>query len=354
MNPIFTYQNEATLHENNKFSIDFIDGEIVNFITFSTKTQYYISSLDYNISKANKRKITFTGTKALVDDLSTISRELLDKGADFKNDIAYVTSTLTDNYDLPEIAPKKYNIVLDPKVINDNCYKYQFYDNVDKRIKFAKIYSPFSHFKSGIIFRGENDIVKNNKVFFQLFQNYTKIRCVFLQNADEKAKVTMRLYRDVNAKFVKEVQRNGTNRWWATNPSLPLLTQAYKIEDRREFHVGNFMKEMYLNCKIQSWYNGKYKVIGTNLQRVFNGQTQPFIQNNNNVEIKRNEPFFIAAASEKKENKLNSSILNDCTFVDAYTLTTQDKSAINRLYPNFSFKYLSEFGRKGNIADRFQ
>ena len=192
MNPIFIYQNEATLKENNKFSIDFVDGEILNFIRFSDKDQYYISSLDCNITKANRRKVTFTGTKALVDDLSTISRELLDKGADFKNDITCVTSTLTDNYDLPQIAPQKYNIVLDPKVINDNCYKYQFYDTVDKRITFAKIYSPFSHLKSGIIFKGENDIAKNNKVFFQLVQNYTKMRCVFLQNADEKAEITMR------------------------------------------------------------------------------------------------------------------------------------------------------------------
>ena len=244
--------------------------------------------------------------------------------------------------------------MLDPQVINGNCYRYQFYDNVDKRVKFAKIYSPFSHLKSGIIFKGENDIVKNNKVLFQLVQNYTKIRCVFLQTADEKAKITTRLYRDVNAKFVKEVQRNGTNRWWATNPSISLYAQTYKIEDRTEFHVGNFMKEMYLRRKIQNLYNGKYKDIGTSIQRVFNGQTQPFIQNNNNVEIKRNEPFFISGAPEKKENKFNSSILNDCTFIDAYTLTTQDKTAINQLYPNFSFKYLSEIIYKGNSADRFQ
>ena len=27
----------------------------------------------------------------------------------------------------------------------------------DKRIKFAKIYSPFQHFKSGFTFKGDND-----------------------------------------------------------------------------------------------------------------------------------------------------------------------------------------------------
>ena len=299
MNPIFIYQNEVALDNNNKFIIDFVDGEIVNFISFSAKKQYYISSLDISISKAKKRKITFTGTKALVDDLSTSSRELLDKGSNSKNDIDYVTATLTDNYDLPEIAPQKYNIVLDPQVINDNCYRYQFYDTVDKRIK-SKIYSPFSHLKSRIIFKGENDIVKNNKVIFQLVQIYTKICCVFLQNADEKAKITTRLYRDLNGKFVKEVQRNGTNRWLATNPSLTLYAQTYKIEDRRDFHVGNFMKEMYVRRKLQGFLNGKYKVIGTVLQRLFNGQNQPFIQNNNNVEIKKDKPFLLVVQLKKK------------------------------------------------------
>ena len=235
MNPIFIYQNEVVLDNNNKLTIDFVDGEIVNSIAFFAKKQYYISTLNCNISKANKRKVTFTGTEALVNDLFVISRELLDKGSNSKNDIDYVTATLTDNYDLPEIAPQKYNIVLDPQVINDNCYRYQFYDNVDKRIKFAKIYSPFSHLKSGIIFKGENDNVKNNKVIFQLVQNYTKIRRVFLQNSDEKAKITTRLYRDLNGKFVKELQRNGTNRWWATNSSLPFLHKIIRLRIKEIF-----------------------------------------------------------------------------------------------------------------------
>ena len=329
MNPIFIYQNEAKLDNNNKFTIDFVDDEIVNLVTFLSKNQYYISSLNCNITKANKKKVSFTGSKTLVSELSTISRELLDKGPTVKNDIDYVTATLTDNYDLPETAPQKYKIVLDPQVINDNSYRYQFYDEVDKRLKFARIYSPFSHLKSGIIFKGENDNVKNNKVIFQLVQDYTKIRCVFLQNADEKSKITTRLYRDLNGKFVKEAQSDGTNKWWSTNPSITELAQNYKNEDKRNFHVGNFMKHMYYIRKIQSWFNGKYKVIGTGIQRVFNGKTQPFVQGNLNVEIKRHQPFLIWGAPEKKEHKFKSSILNNCEFLGTYTLTTQDKTAIN-------------------------
>ena len=40
MNPVFIYQNEAILDSNNKFTIDFIDDEIVNLVNFSSKNQY--------------------------------------------------------------------------------------------------------------------------------------------------------------------------------------------------------------------------------------------------------------------------------------------------------------------------
>ena len=107
MNPIFIYQNKAKLDHNNRFTIDFIDEETVNFVSFfSSKNQYYISSLNCNITKANKKKVSFTGSKAVVDDLSKTSRELLDKGAAFKNDITHLTSFLTQNFNIPNLAPK--------------------------------------------------------------------------------------------------------------------------------------------------------------------------------------------------------------------------------------------------------
>ena len=34
MNPIFIYQNEAKLDNNSKFTIDFIDEEVVNLVIF--------------------------------------------------------------------------------------------------------------------------------------------------------------------------------------------------------------------------------------------------------------------------------------------------------------------------------
>ena len=284
-----------------------------------------------------------------------ISRKLIDKGSTVENDISYVTASLTDNYNLPEIAPQKYEIVLDQKVINDNSYRYQFYDHVDKRLKYARIYSPFSHLKSGIIFKGKDNNVNNNTVFFQLTDDYSKIKCVFFQNHDEKSKITDRLYRDFNGKFVKEQLRNGTNRWWGTNPSITHLAQNYKNENNNsEFHVLGFMKELYLRRNLKSWFNGKYKVIENHSNRIFNGRTIPILQGNLNIEIKRNESFFVNGAPGKKENNLKSSILNNCTFIKTYTLTDQDKTAINQIYPNFSFNYLNEYQYQGNARRRFQ
>ena len=122
-----------------------------------------------NVNKSNK--IYHETKKKHVDDLSQKSRELLTKGASYQNDIGYLTSELTDNFYLPQIAPQRYNLVLDSKVIDDNSFKYKLFDTVDKRIKFAKIYSPFIHLIDGFLFKGVADTVKENSVLIQLVEN---------------------------------------------------------------------------------------------------------------------------------------------------------------------------------------
>ena len=203
MNPVLIYQNEATLDYNNKFTIDFVDNNNVNYINFLRKNQYYIASLNCNITKANKRKVTFEGSKSLVDELSETSRDLLTKGPAFKNDIDYMVSSLTQNFNLPDLAPQKYKLVLDPTVINANSFNYQFYDVKDKRVKFAKIYSPFSHLKNGFVFKGEKDPNKDNKVLIQLVNN-SKIRCVFSQSKNDQWAIEKIFYRDLNTKICKD------------------------------------------------------------------------------------------------------------------------------------------------------
>ena len=205
MNPIFIYQNEADLKNNNKFTIDFSDAKFVHLINFFPKSQYYICSLSCNVNKSNNVYIK----RKLVDDLSQKSRELFSKGAAYQNDIGYLSSELTGNYYFPTLAPHKYNLVLDRKVIDDTSYKFKFFDTTDKRMKFAKIYSPFSHFKSGFLFKGENDITKKNTVLIKLTDDYKKINCSFSHDANNKWEITRLLYRDSNVWLTNEKQRNG-------------------------------------------------------------------------------------------------------------------------------------------------
>ena len=342
MNPVLIYQNEATLDYNNKFTIDFVDNNNVNYINFLRKNQYYIASLNCNITKANKRKVTFEGSKSLVNELSETSRDLLTKGPASKNDIDYMVSSLTQNFNLPDLAPQKYKLVLDPVVINANSFNYQFYDVKDKRLKFAKIYSPFSHLKNGLVFKGEKDPNKDNKVLIQLINN-SKIRCSFSQSKNDQWEVEKNFYRDINTKFVRTRRRDGIYKWDSTHPILFLLAEekALRVE---KFHIPTFMKELYWDQHYVTKENGKFPVIGTPLTSVLSGSTQPFIQRELSVTIWRNRPFLIYGSADKKRHKFGfDSILDDCDYMGDYPLTDDDKKELKNFFPNFTFNSLGEY-----------
>ena len=342
MNPIFIYQNEAKLDYNNKFTIDFIDNDYVNYIKFFQKNQYYISSLNCNITKANKKITSFKGSQSDIDKLSEKSRELLDKGAASKNDITYMTSFLTPNFNLPDVAPQKYKLVLNPEIINNNSFNYQFYDIKDKRLKFAKIYSPFSHFKNGFLFKGENDPNKNNKVLIRLIDD-SKIRCIFLQSKNKQWKIEKNFYRDINTKFVKTQRSDGTNKWDSTHPKLFLLAEEKTLREK-VFDTTSFMNQLYWDKHFVTEEKGKFPVIGTPLTSVFNSFTQPFIQTKLKVTLKNNRTFFIYGSPNARKHNIGfDSIIDDCWYQGETVLTENDKKEIEKNFPNFSFNSLSRY-----------
>ena len=342
MNPIFIYQNEAKLDYNNKFTIDFIDNDVVNYIKFFQKNQYYISSMNCNITKANKKITTFEGSQSDVDKLSATSRDLLDKGAASKNDITYMTSFLTPNFNLPDIAPQKYKLVLNPEIINNNSFNYQFYDVNDKRLKFAKIYSPFSHFKSGFEFKGENYPNKNNKVLIRLIDN-SKIRCIFLYPKNKQWIIEKNLYRDINTKFVRTQRSNATNSWDSTHPKLFLLAEEKTLREK-VFDTPSFMKQLYWDKHFVTEEKGKFPVIGTPLTAVLSGHTQPFIQRGLIITLKKEGTFYIYGSADKKKHKLGfDSIIDNCQYYGNYVLTDDDKKEIQKNFPNFSFNSLGKY-----------
>ena len=81
MRPCFIYFTE--INDNNKFTLDFSNEEFIQEVNFSTKNDYFITSLNCNlIAKENIDK-----KKKLIEDLLKKSRLLLEKGPTYQNDI---------------------------------------------------------------------------------------------------------------------------------------------------------------------------------------------------------------------------------------------------------------------------
>ena len=321
MNPVLIYQSEIKLDYNNKFTINFIDGDIINKVQILRKNQYYISSLNCNILKSNNKEVAIDKTKKkLVDDLFIISKELLDKGSDYKNDIKYMSSFLPYNFNLPNLAPQKYILKLDPIDITNNSYSYQFYDTVDKRIKFTKIYSPFSHFKSGFIFLNQND--PNKKIKIRLVDN-TKIEFNFIYPEEEKLKKRLNLYRDISTKFIKVRENRETLKWYITNPELIWQAEMYSKRVQK-FDTDKFMSHMYFS---NNYGNRKYPVIQNKTFGNFTNNVDiPFVQQKDSVIIRKNKPFFIPGSVDRKRHKFGAiSVIDTCKYLGNLILTDDDK-----------------------------
>ena len=86
MTPVYIYFKEALLDDDNRFTLDFANGIYVNQILFSSKYDYYITTLNCD-SKLLKN---FNAHKDILGDLkklSDLSRKLLEKGTAYQNDI---------------------------------------------------------------------------------------------------------------------------------------------------------------------------------------------------------------------------------------------------------------------------
>ena len=149
---------ESILNDDIKFVLGFSDEEFVHQVNFLNNLDYYITSLNCNLilkdivkdHKDNKER------KKLTEDLSQKSRLLLEKGAAYQNRIGWMTSAIAGYFNFSGFGVT-YNFILYPKTIDENSYKYKFYDTVEKKIRDCKIYSPFSHYKgNGFEFKRNN------------------------------------------------------------------------------------------------------------------------------------------------------------------------------------------------------
>ena len=86
MTPVYIYFKEALLNDNNRFTLDFANDMYVNQILFSSKYDYYITKLNCDL----KLLKDFNAHKDILEDLKKLSdssRKLLEKDAEYQNDI---------------------------------------------------------------------------------------------------------------------------------------------------------------------------------------------------------------------------------------------------------------------------
>ena len=65
-----------------------------------------------------------------IEELSQKSR--LEQGAAYQNDIGWMTLAIAGFFDFRDLGGT-YNFILYPKTIDENSYKYKFYDTVEKK-----------------------------------------------------------------------------------------------------------------------------------------------------------------------------------------------------------------------------
>ena len=69
--------------------------------------------------------------------MSKKSRLLLEKGADYQKDIGWLNSITVPYFNFSEFG-LTYNFITYPKIIDENNFKYKFYDTVKKKLEIVK------------------------------------------------------------------------------------------------------------------------------------------------------------------------------------------------------------------------
>ena len=87
MNRALIYFKEVILNDDNKFTLDFSDKEVVQEVNFVNNLDYYITSLNCNL----KVKEYIHDKDEKIKELSKKRRILLEKGPAYQNDIDYLT-----------------------------------------------------------------------------------------------------------------------------------------------------------------------------------------------------------------------------------------------------------------------
>ena len=224
---------------------------------------------------------------------------------------------------------------MNAKIINDNCYSYQFFDTEDKRLKFAKIYSPFAHFKKGFIFKGEKDPNKGNEIRIQLINN-SEILHTFFQKPDRRQYIEKNLYRDYNIKVFINPK---TSKLYISDPKI------YFLAEETFFYTGglNVAEQMNFILDNKVIDMKTFPVISTDIT----DKNTAIVQYGKRVTVYANREYYTFGAESRGNLQIENTIHEKSTFLGFYNIIDRDKKRLEKLLPNYSFKRLSKFRGNG-------
>ena len=352
MNAVLLYFRE-TKFENNKFKLNFSDrDQFANSVEFKKNTPYLIATLNCNLKAENADSIKVTNIKTknatdkkAITDLSTKSRILLDKGSDHFCDIDVLNLVFTPKGLSYDIVYEKNNFYFDrnSKNLKNYAFKYRFWDEVEKKIRDAEIYSPYLQLTS----KGLYFIQKGTNIPFvvRLDKEIEQIHSYFY--SDKIRELTYQIghqwFEEMNYFFVKDENMpdrfiGRRQQWYMTNKSFFSEALCAKVTNKN-FNESEFVKKYYNDDK-----KGKY-VIGNFRQRRNLGSRKnlmPIYYLFGQLRIQFNEPFYTAENFHLKTNTFLKNV--NIRKIGQYSLTNQDKADIRKhLLPTFNQENLYKF-----------
>ena len=352
MNVVLIYIRE-TKFENNQFKLDFSSREqLANFIEFKKNTPYIIASLNSNVKNANTNTIKVSTVrpkteldKKAISNLSIKSRILLDKGADHFCDIDVLNLVYQPkglSYDIVD-ATNNFYFERNSKNLKNYAFKYRFWDETEKKMRNAEIYSPYTQLTAkGLYFTQKGT---NIQYVIRLDREIEQIHSYFY--SDKIRNLTYQIgyqhFQEINLFFVKDENLpdrfvGKRQQWYSTNSDFFIEALCAKTTNQN-FNESQFAKKYYNDDK-----KGQY-VIGDFRRRRNLGSKKnlmPIYYLFGQLKIQPNVPFYTSDTIHLKTN----TFLKDVNIKDlgGTDLSDRDIADIRKYsHPKFSQKALRKF-----------
>ena len=341
-----------TKFENNQFKLDFSDrNQFANSIEFEKNTPYLIATLNCNLQLGNTNTIKATNKntknaadKKAISDLSTKSRILLDKGSDHFCDIDVLNLVYSPEGLNFDVVTTSNNFYFKRKEnIKNYTFKYKFWDETEKKIRNAEIYSPYLQLTGkGLFFvqKGTNIeyVVRLDKEIKQVHSYFysEKIRDLTYTIGEQWSEENNYFF--VKDENIPDRLIGKRQQWYTTKKIFFQNAICAKVLDKN-FNESQFAKKYYNDDK-----KGEY-VIGDFRHRRNLGSRRnlmPIYYLFGQLRIQVNEPFYTTDNLHLKTNTFlkNTNIQN----LGSIGLTDADIADIRKYsIPNFNRIRLRKF-----------